>query len=93
MGVHYTLQNTVNRCNFDSFTLDSYCCVSCCLLFVCLFVWLREKRPVPLTKASGTARFKTPCGAAVEKSLLWRIQEVLLQVPALSELVAELAND
>ena len=36
---------TKNRYNFDSFTLDSYCCVGCCLLFDSLMV----KRPVPLT--------------------------------------------
>ena len=41
---------TKNRYNFDSFTLDGYCCVGCCLfcLFVCFkFDSLSEKRSVP----------------------------------------------
>ena len=35
-----------NRYNFDSFTLDSYCCAGCCHFF--LFDNLKAKMSVPL---------------------------------------------
>ena len=46
--------------NFDSFTLNGYCCVG---QHHVLFDSLRES--VPLTKQSGTACFRDACSASV----------------------------
>ena len=66
MQLYHVTCTRIFRVQDRAFPPGGYCCAGCCPFFI---YNLREKS-VSLTKQSGTARFKNPCGTLVASAAL-----------------------